>query len=163
MCKLGDPIFSVKDGACACTSRLFSLLHIRYIFERRNKFKVYIKKKFKTLRQHSGFWTEYFGETILRPQRADPLPELTVGGVLEFGASRSKSYIFESSRPVPIKGGLVSYEISLSYFARYQFIPSAKNLDVVQIRLVASFLVMFSYCIEIVGNFVPLYVLRQVS
>ena len=57
--------------------------------------------------------------------------------------------------PIPIKGGagLFPYENSLSYFARYQFIFSAKNLDDVQIQLVASFLVMFSYCREIGDNF----------
>ena len=42
--------------------------------------------------------------------------------------------------PVPIEGGasLFPYENSLSYFAMYKFILSAKNLDVVQIWLVAS-------------------------
>ena len=56
---------------------------------------------FKTVQQHSRFWTEYFGETLFRPRwmvaemrLTDPLPELAV--------SRSESYIFESSRPVPI-------------------------------------------------------------
>ena len=37
--------------------------------------------------------------------------------------------------PVPIEGGagLFPYENSLSYFARYQSILSAQNIDVVQI------------------------------
>ena len=39
-------------------------------------------------------------------QLTDPLLELAVGGVLELGVSRSESYIFESSRPVPIEGQL---------------------------------------------------------
>ena len=33
----------------------------------------------------------------LRP--TDPLPELTIGGILELGVSRSVSYVFESSHP----------------------------------------------------------------
>ena len=49
--------------------------------------------------QHSCFWTEYFGETLLRPQQmvgefwlTDPLPELAAGGVLVvLGVSRSES------------------------------------------------------------------------
>ena len=76
---------------------------------------------------------------VAESRLSDPLPELSVGGVLELdlGVSRSKSSVFETSRPVPIEGGagLLPYENSLSYFARWQFIFSAKNLDVVQIRL----------------------------
>ena len=86
----------------------------------------------------------------------DPLPELAVGGVLELelGVFRSESFIFESSHPPSLlRVGPVSYENSLSYFPKYQFIFFAKNLDVVQIQLVANFLVMFSCCREIVGNF----------
>ena len=53
----------------------------------------------KTVHQHSRFWTEYFGETLLRPQRivaefwlTNPLPELAVGGVLVvLGGYRSES------------------------------------------------------------------------
>ena len=73
------------------------------------------KKWFKSVQQHSRFWTEYFGGTLLRPQRmvaelrlTGPLSELAVDGVLEveLGVSRSESYIFESSRPpVPIESG----------------------------------------------------------
>ena len=44
------------------------------------------QKYFKTVQQHSRFWTEYFGETLLHPQRmvaelrlTDPFPELAVG------------------------------------------------------------------------------------
>ena len=61
-----------------------------------------IKNLIKTDQQHSGFLTEYFGETLFRPQQMvaelgliDPLLELTVGGVLELdvvlGVSRSES------------------------------------------------------------------------
>ena len=57
----------------------------------------------------SRFWTEYFGETLLRPQwmvaelqPTEPLPELAVGSVLKLGVYRSESYIFESSCPPPV-------------------------------------------------------------
>ena len=123
------------------------------------------QKWLKTVQQHSRFWTEYFGETLLRRQRmvaelrlTDPLPDLAVDDVLELklGVSRSELYTFESSpSPGPIEdgAGLFSYENSLYYFARYQFIFYAKDLDVFRILLVASLLIMFSYCREIVGNF----------
>ena len=96
----------------------------------------FVQKWFKTVQQHSRFWTEYFGE-ILRSQRmvaelrlTDQLPELADCGVLEseLDISRSESYF---SRPRPYWGWGWSFfpmkklENSLSYFARYQFIPVA--------------------------------------
>ena len=58
-----------------------------------------ITDKWKLFKQHSRFWTEYFGETLLRTKRmvakfwlTDPLPKLIVGSVLVvFGVSRSES------------------------------------------------------------------------
>ena len=57
-----------------------------------------VSKKLKNVQQHSRFWTKYFRETLLRPQRmvaelslTDPLLELTIGGVLAFGVFRSES------------------------------------------------------------------------
>ena len=60
------------------------------------------QRDIKTDQQHSRFLSEYFGETLLRPQRmvaelrlTDPLLELAVGGVLELdidlGVSRRES------------------------------------------------------------------------
>ena len=58
------------------------------------------QKWFKTVQQHSRFWTEYLGETRPHPQQmvaelqlTDPLPELVIGGVLELGLSGSVSRI----------------------------------------------------------------------
>ena len=77
-------------------------------------------------------------------QLTDPLLELAAGGVLELGVSRSESHIFKSSHtPSLLRGaGLFPYENSLSFFAMYQLIFSAKNPDVVQIQLMAIFWVM---------------------
>ena len=57
--------------------------------------------------------------------------------------------------PIPIEGGagLFLYENSLTYFSRQQFTLPAQELDVVQIWLVSSLLVMFCHCREIVGKF----------
>ena len=56
------------------------------------------QRNFKTVQQHSHFWSEYFRETLLRPQRmvaecwlTDSLLELAVDGVLDLGVSSKES------------------------------------------------------------------------
>ena len=56
------------------------------------------QRNFKTVQQHSRFWSEYFRETLLRPQRVvaecwltDLLLELAVDGVVDLGVSSKES------------------------------------------------------------------------
>ena len=56
------------------------------------------KISFKTVQQHSRFWSEYFREYLLHPQRmvaecwlTDLLLELAVDGVLDLGVSSKVS------------------------------------------------------------------------
>ena len=54
---------------------------------------------------------------------SDPLPELAIGGIHEFGALEVNHVSLEVHAPIPIEdeAGLFPYKKSLSYFARYQY------------------------------------------
>ena len=83
----------------------------------------------------------------------DPLPDLAVGDVLEveLGVSRRESYIFESSSPpLLLRMRLVSFLRKIA--SRTLRGISLSSLQRTLMLLVASFLVMFSCCREIVGN-----------
>ena len=96
----------------------------------------------------------------------DPLPELAIGVSLNLVFLEVNHISFLHSHHVPIEFGvsLFPYENSLLYFAKYQFILSAKNLDVVQIRKNCYFPLMFRYCREdIMINYLKIVILFAIS
>ena len=103
-----------------------------------------LRKKKNSFQQHPRFWTEYFGETHLRPQRmilhgSWIATDWSISGTRSWRCPgwtwcfRSELYIFESSHPLhPLPFWGCSWflmKIGSPYFARHQSLHRTLKLS----------------------------------